>query len=415
MPLRSLFVDFNSYFASVEQQVQPHLRHHPVAVVPSLAETTCCIAASYEAKAHGIKTGTKVWEARKLCPKLRLAVARPQLYVEYHHRLVAAVESCIPVRAVQSIDEMTCDLTGSQQSRVNSIALAQHIKATIASDVGSHLRCSIGIAPNSFLAKTATEMQKPDGLVVIEPEQLPECLYELELRDFCGIGARIEQRLYLNGIVTVRQLCEASCERLRRVWGGIEGERFYRELRGELVYHPPTRRASVSHSRVLPPEQRHLQGAYAVLSRLLQKAAARLRRMEMAAATLEVGVRFTEGHYWGDKIRFPHTTDTLSLMQRVTAIWHNCPRRCGLPLKVSVVLGALRPVKECNLSLFENHGALDERMDYLNDSYGPMKVYLGSAHTARSTAAQPIAFQYVPEIVEKPRAKLKIPEERFER
>jgi DNA polymerase-4 len=405
MPLRSLFVDFNSYFASVEQQVQPRLRRRPVAVVPTLAETTCCIAASYEAKAFGIKTGTKVWEARRLCPQLQIVEARPRLYVEYHHRLIDAVESCVPVREVKSIDEMTCDLTGSQQSHEKSVAIAQHIKATIAQHVGAHLRCSIGIAPNSFLAKTATEMQKPDGLVVIEPEQLPECLYALELRDLCGIGSRIERRLYLNGIVTVRHLCAASCERLRRVWGGIEGERFYRELRGEIITRPKAQRASVSHSRVLPPEQRNLAGAYSVLSRLLQKAAARLRRMKLAASALEVWVKFPDGVYWGDKARFPHTSDTLSLTQQVSALWRDCPQEAAPPLKVSVVLLALRPVKECNLSLFENREPLYEIVDYLNDSYGPMKVYLGGAHEARSTSAQPIAFTFVPELVEKPESK----------
>jgi DNA polymerase-4 len=402
MPLRSLFVDFNSYFASVEQQVQPRLRHRPVAVVPALTDTTCCIAASYEAKAFGIKTGTKVWEARRLCRQLQIVEARPRLYVEYHHRLIDAVESCVPVREVRSIDEMACDLTGSQRSRDQSVAIARHIKATIAQKVGAHLRCSIGIAPNGFLAKTATEMQKPDGLVVIEPEQLPECLYSLKLRDLCGIGSRIERRLYLNGIITVRHLCEASCERLRRVWGGIEGERFYRELRGEVVTRPQAQRASVSHSRVLPPEQRNLKSAYSVLSRLLQKAAMRLRRMELAAAGMAVWVKFPEGIYWGDKVHFPHTADTLALSQRVSTLWRDCPRDAGPPLKVSVVLFALRPANECTLSLFENRGSLFEVMDNLNDSYGPMKIYLGGAHEARSTSAQPIAFTFVPELEPEP-------------
>src|SRR5665647_1483776 len=93
MTLKALYVDFNSYFASVEQQLRPELRGKPIAVLPVVAETTCCIAASYEAKAFGVKTGTKVSDARKLCPGIMLVEARPALYVEYHHRLVEAVES----------------------------------------------------------------------------------------------------------------------------------------------------------------------------------------------------------------------------------------------------------------------------------------------------------------------------------
>jgi hypothetical protein len=96
MALRALIIDFNSFFASVEQQEQPALRARPVVVVPVMTDSTCCIAASYEAKRFGIKTGTNVGDARKTCPGLVLLEARPELYVEYHHRLIAAVDSCLP-------------------------------------------------------------------------------------------------------------------------------------------------------------------------------------------------------------------------------------------------------------------------------------------------------------------------------
>ena len=180
MALRSLFVDFNSYFASVEQHLRPELRGKPVAVVPVKAETTCCIAASHEARKFGIKTGTRVSDARHMCPGLQIVEARPALYVELHHKLIAAVESCIHVEEVWSIDEMPCELTGRLQKREKACELALKIKKTIAGDVGSELRCSVGIAPNSFLAKTASDMQKPDGLVVIEQQDLPQCLHRLK-------------------------------------------------------------------------------------------------------------------------------------------------------------------------------------------------------------------------------------------
>ena len=92
MALRSLYVDFDSYFASVEQQLRPELRGKPIGVVPVMAETTCCIAASYEAKRFGVKTGTRVSDARKLCRNIKFVEARPAVYVEYHHKLVEAVE-----------------------------------------------------------------------------------------------------------------------------------------------------------------------------------------------------------------------------------------------------------------------------------------------------------------------------------
>ena len=95
--LNWLFVDLNSYFASVEQQDRPELRGKPVGVVPMMADTTCCIAASYEAKAHGVKTGTIVADAKRMCPNIILVEARHEIYVDYHHRVIEAVETCVPV------------------------------------------------------------------------------------------------------------------------------------------------------------------------------------------------------------------------------------------------------------------------------------------------------------------------------
>src|SRR6516164_6819945 len=118
----------NAYFASVEQQERPELRGRPVAVVPVKAETTCCIAASYEAKRYGVRTGTMVRDARRLCPELCVVEARPRKYVETHHRIVEAVGSCLPVTAVLSIDEMVCKLMGGERQPDEAVKLSQRVK-----------------------------------------------------------------------------------------------------------------------------------------------------------------------------------------------------------------------------------------------------------------------------------------------
>ena len=275
-PLRAFYVDFNSYFASVEQQLRPELRGRPVVVLPVIADTTCCIAASYEAKRFGVKTGTLVREAKRLCPDLQLVEAQPAMYVNYHRRLVEAVESCTHVEKVLSIDEMYCELLGHEQQRDLAIKLAREIKRVIAEKVDTELRCSIGIASNVFLVKTATELQKPDGLAVIEQKDLPDCLFGLKLRDLCGIGRKMEQRLGKRGITSVEALCKASRSELREAWGGIGGELMHARLRGVWVTDQPAERASVGHSHVLHPALRSHRAAYSVLHRLLQKAAMRL-------------------------------------------------------------------------------------------------------------------------------------------
>ncbi len=138
-----LFVDLNSYFASVEQQVRPELRGRPVAVVPTMADTTCCIAASYEAKAVGVKTGTIVADAKKLCPEIVLVEGRHELYTEYHHKIAAAVESCVPVTAVLSVDEMACRLLGRERPLRAALDLGMKVKRTILEQVGEGLRSSV--------------------------------------------------------------------------------------------------------------------------------------------------------------------------------------------------------------------------------------------------------------------------------
>src|ERR1700749_1371424 len=146
MPLRALIVDFNSFFASVEQQLRPELRGRRVAVAPVKAETTFAIAASYEAKKYGVKTGTRIAEARRMCPGLVVVQARPSLYVEMHEDLKEAIDSCMHIESRGSIDEMECAPPGVRRQKHKALELVHPIKRTVAESGGEFLRCSIGIA-----------------------------------------------------------------------------------------------------------------------------------------------------------------------------------------------------------------------------------------------------------------------------
>jgi DNA polymerase-4 len=399
MPLRDLFVDFNSFFASVEEQEQPPLRRRPMIVVPVMTDSTCCIAATYEAKRFGIKTGTNVGEARKRCPGLVVIEARPSIYVEYHHRLIAAVDSVVPVTEVRSIDEMSCALLGRWRERETALRLAREIKARIAAKVGAFMRCSIGLAPNVFLAKTATDMQKPDGLVVIDESDLPEVLFRLQLRDFCGIGAAREARLHACGITTVEQLCRSPKEVLRRAWNGIEGDRMHALLRGEEMERPPSQRCTVGHSHVLEPKCRTLPLAEAVLHRLLQKAVARLRSLGYLAGGLGLSIKFLGHGHWGDEMSFLETQDTLDFIRVFGLLWKRCPSSRPPPLAVGVTLFRLTAAHNITPNLPRlkvSRVALDEAMDRLNQCYGKNTVYFGGAQAALDSAPTRIAFTHIP-------------------
>ena len=419
--VRWLFLDLNSYFASVEQQENPHLRNRPIAVVPVMADTTCCIAASYEAKAFGVKTGTQVGEAKTMCPSLVLVEARHELYVKYHHRVIEAVEGCVPVSSVMSIDEMACQLIGREQPLLAAIDLGRRIKSAIRAQVGSTIRCSIGLAPNRYLAKIASDMEKPDGLMALTHDLLPEALLGLTLRDLVGIGKRMERRLNARGVQTMAHLLALTPEQLRQAWGSVQGERLWHWLRGEDFHdgeleHPK----SMGHQHVLPPEFRTPEGSYAIAHKLLHKAAMRLRAEKLWAAGIALTLRFTvpknsaQGeHYsgipqqtWGEKLRLVECQDSQTLIEGLRKLWAMRPTGAMYekPFLVSVTLIDLVPDPLHTLSLFSSldresgRTQLASTMDQLNHKYGMDTLYFASMHLARAAAPTRIAFSSVPDL-----------------
>ena len=213
-------------------------------------ETTCCIAASYEAKACGVKNRTGVREARCLCPGIVFVEAEHSNYVRAHERIKKLIHEIIYVDAVVSIDEMYGRLPPHWQPLEVARAKAMEVKTALATGIGEHIRASIGLAPNRFLAKLASKLEKPNGLTTMDFEEIPEKLYHFKLSDITGIGQRIEQRLYTARIMDMEALCMASRRKLHRIWGGIEGDRMWYALRGVEVPAVETTRRSASGTRM---------------------------------------------------------------------------------------------------------------------------------------------------------------------
>jgi DNA polymerase-4 len=404
VPLRYLTVDFNSFFASVEQQERPELRGRPVAVVPVVAETTGCIAVSLEAKAAGLKRNVRVAEARRLCPEIEIVEARPETYIAYHRRLIEVIESCLHVVKVQSIDEVTCALTARFAPREEALAVAGRIKAAIRDRVGPALRCSIGLAPNWLLAKVASDLQKPDGLVALDDADIPARLLALEPEDICGIGSNLGRRLRAQGIDTVAKLYATPLAQMRGIWGGVVGERMFRLLHGEDLPFLTEESSSLGHGHVLPPKLRHPEAALAVLHRLLQKAAMRLRHGGRHASGLQVSVEYTDGAAWSEHVRLTETRDTRELTQALNGLWAKRPRDrpARAPLRLGVQLTGLIESGLHTPDLFAQekeraHDRLYAAVDRLNRVLGKNTVYFGGAHGATRHAPMRIAFTRIPE------------------
>lgn len=398
-----LFLDLNSYFASVEQQERPELRGRPIGIVPALVDNTCCIAASYEAKAYGVKTGCGTAEAKVLCPHIQFVESRPKLYVQYHLRIIEAVERCIPISHVMSIDEMACRLMGRERYLPNANAIAQEIKRSLRS-VGDTLRCSIGLAPNRYLAKVAAEICKPDGLFSILTPELPQALYCLELSDLVGVGNAMEQRLLTHGITTVPHLCSLSAEQMRELWKSVVGERLWHWLRGADFHDPVFTRKSLGKQHVLDPKFRTPEFVYRVAQKLLHTAATKLRRLNLWAGGIGARVSFlrkqpasagvdNDEPFWQAGMRIYECRDTPRLQDHLTELWRECPK--GNALSVGVWLFNLIPDELHTLSLFDS----DEKrykaslvMDQINLRFGRNTIYLGSVHNVKSAAPTRVAF-----------------------
>ncbi len=347
--------------------------------------------------------------------------AQHELYVDYHNKIVAAVESCVPVSAVMSIDEMACSLMGREQPLMAALDLGRRVKETIKREVGSELRCSVGLAPNRYLAKIASDMEKPDGLVALTQDILKPALQGLDLRALPGVGARMEKHLHARGIRTMGQLLELDREALSEVWGGVGGDKLYYWLRGEDFNDPKLEhQKSVSQSHMLPPEFRTRDGAYAIAHKLLHKAAMRLRTAHLWATNVSLAVKFAvpkdiakKLHYsgipqrgWSRGMTVLECQDNQTLVEALCKLWAEMPQgeQFQKPFFVGVWLGNLVPDHLHTLSLFSSletearRTRLAKTMDELNHKYGLDTLFPASMLTAKAAAPTRIAFTSIPDL-----------------
>ncbi len=292
-----LHIDMNAFFASVEQRADPALRDRPMAVAGS-AKRGVILSASYEARACGVRTGMTYPEARALCPSLILAPADPAKYSHACKRLIRIWERFTPAVELFSIDEAFLDVTGCGPLLGDPVSIAVEIKERIWEEEG--LTCSIGIAPNRLLAKLGSDMQKPDGLVLITPQDVPEVMEHLPVRELCGIGPSLTRQLAGMGIWTCGELGRAP---LRDLTGrfGVLGARLQEMGRGTdpspVVPMPEQEREearSIGHSMTLDRDcgDRELLGRH--ILQLSEKVGRRMRRSGYRGRTVSLTVRYAD-------------------------------------------------------------------------------------------------------------------------
>ncbi len=393
-----LHIDLNSCFATVEQQARPLLRGRPLGVTNRLTKNACVVAASYEAKAQGVKVGMTFSEAKLLSPDLIMVETDPPKYHYVYKKLIGIMKSYSPNIGMKSIDEGVIDFHGTR-SNINKrplTVIGQEIKQLLRDEVGSWMKCNIGIAPNRFLAKTAASLHKPDGLDVITSKNLRQTLSVMELTDLTGIAERNQARLNVAGIFTPLQFLEASTDVLRKqVFKSVCGEDWHKRLRGWEIDDIEHSVKSVGRQFVLDEWQPTEDSLRARLSYLCETTALKLRYKNVAARGVNVYVRYKTGDYWHERKMFKTPVFTgADVYRRATLLFNRRPHR-GYEREMGVTCYGLIPSNQNQLSLLEEVNRrvwLTEAMDTINSQYGEFTITYASSLPSKGLIKQKIPF-----------------------
>lgn len=381
-----MHIDLNSCFASVEQQANPLLRGKPVVVAAHAQPFGCILAPSVEAKLYGIKTGMSIAEGLVLCPFLIVREADPPKYREIHAKFGQLLSEYSPHLISKSIDEFCLILP----TRSHLEGLSREIKSRVKSEIGDWLRVSIGVSTNQILAKLASGLHKPDGFDIINASNFTNTYTQIKLQDFCGINVRNEARLHRVGIFTPLQFYHASLQSLHSAFGSVLGRYWHTRLRGYEVDDVQFARRSFGQSYVLPHPMDFREWR-PILSKLVSKAARRLRTAGFSASAVHFYLRFVGHTSWhtSHQLHTPLCRDA-DLLSSTLAL-HPPLDRPAKKLAVTF-FGLIQDGGQ--LSYLRDNSrdvVLTHALDSLNDKWGEFTItygsFLGSAGHVRDAIA----------------------------
>jgi DNA polymerase-4 len=288
-PRAIIHLDMNAFFASIEQQDRPELRGRPIGVTNGKIGT-CIITSSYEARAHGIKTGMRVKEALRLCPDFIQVPARPERYVVVSTAVMNALNSVTPDVEVFSVDEAFLDVTACQSLWGPPEVIAELARKVVHQATG--LPCSVGLSGDKSTAKYASDLHKPNGLTIIPPWEAARRLRDVPVTELCGVGQGVGAYLAARGVRTCGDMARLPIRELARRWGDI-GRRIWLMAQGldpvpvHTAVAPPK---SIGHGKVMPPATRDREIILMYLEHMSFKVTVRLRRYRLASRIFFIGL-----------------------------------------------------------------------------------------------------------------------------
>ncbi len=370
-------VDMDAFYASVEQRDFPELRGKPVVVgAEDPTRRGVVSAASYEARRFGIHSAMPLRTAYKLCPEACFVSGRMRVYVAESRRIMAILREHSPRVQPLSLDEAFIDLTGTELLFGPPVETLSNIRGRVLAETG--LVCSAGLAPVKFVAKIASDHDKPDGFTVVAPGKVLEFLHPLPVEKLWGVGAKTLPVLQEMGVATVGDLDRLGQKALEERFGRW-GTRLARLARGEDAREVEAERSpekSVGHEHTYDEDQSERQVLERTLLELSEKVARRLRKQGMAGRTLTLKLRTTSFRTLSRSVTgSEHLDQGLLIFQTARRLMEKVDRRGEKVRLLGVSLRNLVPRDQVMPSLFdaevpEREDRLGRAMDQLGERYG---------------------------------------------
>jgi len=394
-----MHIDLNSCFSTIEQQANPLIRNKPVAVGAYTHGHGMILAASYDAKAKGIVLGTKVSDARRICPGIVVLMPDPPKYREAHRRFKEVLLQYTSDVVPKSIDEFVIDFSGSEalRSGKNLTDIGYEIKAKIRDSLGEYVTVNVGIGPNRFLAKLAAGLHKPDGLDAIDHTNLIDTLQSVSLRALPGINRRFEARLRAAGIADPYEFFLADGKFLKNfVFYSKLGHLWHQRLRGWEVDDVTWGRKTIGHQYALQDKTNDRAKLHRLFMKLTEKIGRRLRKANYTAQGIHLSIRFVGFTYWHKGHTTRHTLyATQEIYEAAKQLLDEAPLLEKVSL-VSITIFNLRPASPEQLGLFDNtrlkRKALAQAADIVNDHFGEFTVVPAIMANMNGTILDRIAF-----------------------
>jgi DNA polymerase-4 len=393
-----MHIDLNSAFATTEQQAHPSLRGRPMGVTNRLSKECCVIAASYEAKALGIKVGTRRSDALAICPDFVMLETDAPKYHKVYEKLVKIMQDYSPKIKMKSIDEGVIDFHGMEPvlDGRTLVDIGYEIKQRVKDEIGDWMRINIGIAPNRFLAKQAAGWHKPDGLDVIDHTNLLDYYKDIGLLDISGIAERNGARLNAYGIMTPMQFLAADEFKLKKqVFRSITGHYWYQRLRGYEMDDIETSLGMVGRQWVVKDPTYKSEYLLPCLSFLCETTGMKLRFRNVEARGICVWGRLQNGESFYEKRMFKTTFYTnQEIYRRAMELFNQRPSG-AIVNTMGIYCYELTPSSRSQLSMFEDTVKKDwltKSVDEINDFYGAFTVHSATTIKGKEVIKQKIPF-----------------------